>query len=397
VMDRIVRMALQTVEGRGAYIEQIVAESSRQPDTVIVRASAGIDTPPIDTVHRLEDSHTSRVALSGTPVLIPGATELRSSEEHQQASGAVIVVPLGTTEARVGALFVLSPSRGRFRADDVEQAATFGHLASLALEKVRILDAAHEGRRKLERVLKSRSRLMRGFSHDVKNPVGAADGYAALLSDGVYGALSSKQLESVTRIRRSIHGALTLIDDLHELASAETGNLALTVEPVDINELLATMVEEYQAAAGSAGLALIMTTDGQLAPVPTSRVRVQQIVSNLLSNAIKYTPRGAVTVRALPQSPGWAQAPGNWVVVSVSDTGPGIPPDQQEYIFEEFSRIGPRDKSGAGLGLAISRLLAQALGGQISVDSVVGNGSTFNFALRWTSSPLQSRTHKLAS
>jgi signal transduction histidine kinase len=141
------------------------------------------------------------------------------------------------------------------------------------------------------------------------------------------------------------------------------------------------MTEEYLAAAGASGLALVTATHPDLPVIATSRVRVRQIVSNLLSNAIKYTPHGSVTVRTAHQCNGPQGAPGEWLLVEVADTGPGIPAEKQEYIFEEFSRIGPRDKSGAGLGLAISRLLAQALGGQITVESTGGSGSTFRLWL----------------
>jgi signal transduction histidine kinase len=259
-------------------------------------------------------------------------------------------------------------------------AAIFGHLASLAIEKVRILEEARAGRDRLERVLTSRSRLIRGFSHDVKNPIGAADGYAALLSHGIYGELSASQLESVQRIRRSIQAALTLIHDLHELAAAETGHLSLTTETVDICALVAGLVEDYQAAANAAGLSLRASIDDDAIRLTTSPIRVRQIVSNLISNAIKYSEKGSVTVRATRvMEPD--EANGAWARIDVADEGPGIPPEKQEFIFEEFGRIAPREKSGAGLGLAISRLLAKALGGQLTVQSAPGAGSTFSLSL----------------
>src|SRR5919201_772818 len=108
-----------------------------------------------------------------------------------------IVVPLAHAAGSIGALFIVGASGQRFDADDVERARTLGHLTALAYEKVRLLEEAREGHRELERVMKSRSRLMRGFSHDVKNPLGAADGYAALLSDGILGVLTTDQRKSV--------------------------------------------------------------------------------------------------------------------------------------------------------------------------------------------------------
>jgi signal transduction histidine kinase len=309
----------------------------------------------------------------------------RRVADPSAASSTCLTVPLGDAESTVGVLMVEAAPDRPFTADDARYASTFGHLASLAIQKIRVLQDASEGRQRLERVLKSRSRLIRGFSHDVKNPIGAADGYAALLHDGIYGDLTATQLESVNRIRRSIHGALSLIGDLHELASAETGHLTLTIEPVNLAEMIHGMIDDYRGSASAAGLDLREEIDSTVTIVAPNGTRVQQILSNLLSNAIKYTPRGSVVVRLARGQRGPFDQEGDWLRLDVADTGPGIPVEKREFIFEEFSRIAPRNEAGAGLGLAISRLLAQALGGHISLESVVGAGSTFTLWLPGTS------------
>lgn len=381
VTQVIADAALEAVEGRGAFVEEIVAGS---PDSVslVVRAVAGAGVPLLESTQPFAGSQTEVVTKSGSPMLIdePSSWSLSAANLHS-AERTVIVVPLGSLGSPVGALFVLSPAEGRFRADDLERASIFGHLAALAYEKVRLLEEALEGRRKLEQVIRSRSRLIRGFSHDVKNPIGAADGYAELLRAGIYGEVSPAQESSINRIRSNIKTALSLIDDLHELARAETGHLALSFERVDIGDVVRGLGEEFQAAAHAKGLSLSVAAEPDLPVVETSIGRVRQIASNLLSNAIKYTGGGSVILRA--SRPTDCSSLGNeeCVVVEVVDTGPGIPADRQEFIFQEFSRIGDNDKPGAGLGLAISRLLAHALGGQISVQSEPGRGSTFTLWL----------------
>ncbi|MGH7615751.1 MAG: ATP-binding protein [Gemmatimonadaceae bacterium] len=384
VTERIAHAAPATVEGRGAFVEWI----SRRPDepvTVIVRAVAGKGAPPLESSCDYAGSYTEQVSLNPKPALVPnlgrpGSGPLSTLTDGQ---GPAIVVPLGAQGRSLGALFVLG-ARDHFRAEDVARAAIFSHLAALAYEKVRLLDEAIDRRERLERVIKSRSRLMRGFSHDVKNPIGAADGYAQLLSDGVYGELNARQQESIVRLRRCIHGALGLIDDLHELARAETGHLALSAETVDLADLVLGLSEEYEARAQSRRLSLTVDVPPDLPLVRTSRTRVRQILANLLSNAIKYTDDGCVTVNAGRAGAGPYGAAGDWVRIDVSDTGRGIPTDKLEFIFEEFGRIGDSDQTGAGLGLAISRLLAQALGGQILVKSQPGRGSTFTLWLPLT-------------
>jgi signal transduction histidine kinase len=345
---------------------------------------AGADVPPLATTCAFAGSFTEQVTTSGQSLLI---TDLHQPERAgavgavREAGGSAIVVPLGGGETPIGALFLLRAAGGHFDADDVARSGIFGHLATLAFEKGRLLEDAYERRRVLEHVMQSRSRLMRGFSHDVKNPIGAADGFADLLSIGVYGELSAEQQASVARMRGCLHGALALIDELHELARAETGILTLSSEPVNLAELVRTICEEYHAAARAAGLSLSVEVALDLPVIDTDRERVRQIVANLLSNAIKYTESGSVLVRASHRPTGSSDEAGDWALVEVVDTGPGIPAHKQDVIFEEFSRLGTGEHRGAGLGLAISKLLAQALGGHIAVQSAPGQGSTFTLWL----------------
>ena len=382
VTHRIAESALATVAGRGAFVELIEARPGEWPDAV-VRAVAGSGVPPLQAVCPFAGSYAERATTSGAPMLIEDLScpeQLGAIRTLPNASGSAIVVPLGSDSTPMGALFVLSDTAGHFHPDDVARAGIFGHLAALTYEKVRLLEDAHDRRRALERVIESRSRLMRGFSHDVKNPIGAADGFAELMSIGAYGELTAGQQASIDRMRRNIHSALALIDDLHELARGETGNLALVHEAVDIAALARALSEEYHAAAHGRGLSLSVETERHSLVVETDRGRVRQIASNLLSNAIKYTVHGSVTVRVQHQAGPLGDARG-WAVLEVTDSGAGIPSDKHDYIFEEFSRLSVGDTTGAGLGLAISKMLARELGGRISIASEVGRGSTFTLWL----------------
>jgi signal transduction histidine kinase len=381
VTQRIAHAALEALGGRGAFVERI--ESNVPDSSVTVTAVAGSGGPPVGTTCGLTGSYAEQVLAAGTPLLIPPPAEGRHHGvlgTLEDPRGPAIAIPLGTVEAPVGALFVLSAT-GHFRAEDAERAAVFGHLAALAYAKVKLLEEAIEGRQRLQQVITSRSRLMRGFSHDVKNPIGAADGCAELLSEGIYGPLTPGQRESIVRMRRCMRGALALIDDLHELARAETGHLEIASEPVDLPDLVRHLGEEYQATAEASGLRLTVNTATDVPLVRTSRTRVRQIASNLLSNAIKYTGAGTVTMTVMRRAPAASADGVGWVLIEVADTGRGIEPDKLDYIFQEFGRVAGNETPGAGLGLAISRLLAQALGGRITVTSEVGRGSTFTLWL----------------
>jgi signal transduction histidine kinase len=384
VTQRIASSALTVTQARGVFVEQIEPDAEGRPDAVVVRATAGESVPELGSTRPFDGSCTELALRTGELVPLPDlALDDRSCAAASRIDGdcAAVVVPLGDAGAPLGALFVLGSGPTPFLPGDLARTRTFGHLATLAFEKVRLLDEARDARRKLEWVMSSRSRLMRGFSHDVKNPLGAADGHAALLLDGILGDLSAKQEQSVRRIRQSIHHALGLIDDLHELARAETGHLAIAPEPVELTRLVQACGEEYGATVDANGLSMSLDLTLDPLEVTTDPVRVRQIVSNLLSNAIKYTPTGQVTLRVRQQRVGPSAEPGAWAAIDVIDTGVGIPADKRSLIFQEFTRLDGTDKPGAGLGLAISQRLAQALGGQITVRSDLGRGSTFTLWL----------------
>lgn len=382
VTQQIARSALDATQAQGVYVEH-VSHTQDGSFAVVVRGKAGTGVPTLGTTRAYAGSYTEQAIGIGKPVLVSdlgGADPSDPDSAPIDAADSTIVLPLGQPGAPIGALFIVGASQGRVHSDAV-WAHTFSHLAALAYEKVRLLDEAREGRLELERLMKSRQRLMRGFSHDVKNPLGAADGYAELLSAGIYGDLTAKQTESMQRIRRSIHRALDLIDDLHELARAETGNVALRRQLVDLGDLARTSGDEYRGAANASGLSLTVDVAENLSTVETDGARVRQIVGNLLSNAIKYTKAGSVVLRVREYPAETVGGARGWVHFDVIDTGLGIPADKRDIIFEEFSRLGANDRGGAGLGLAISKRLAEALGGQITVESEVGCGSTFTLRL----------------
>lgn len=380
VTQQIANSALHATQALGVYAKHV----KHAPDgslEVVVLGEAGSGVPELGTARPYSGSYTERAINLGRPALVSDLADPAAPDSAPiNAAESTIVLPIGQPEAPKGALFIVGAAQGRFHSDSM-WAHTFSHLAALAYEKVRLLDEARDARLKLERLMSSRQRLMRGFSHDVKNPLGAADGYADLLSAGIYGPLTVEQREKIQRIRRSIHSALDLIGDLQELARAETGNVALRRQAVDLGDLARATGDEYRGAANASGLSLTVDVADDVLAVETDGARVRQIVSNLVSNAIKYTKAGSVVLRVREYPAETLEGARSWVHFDVIDTGLGIPADKRDIIFEEFSRLGATDRAGAGLGLAISKRLAEALGGQITVESKVGCGSTFTLRL----------------
>lgn len=261
--------------------------------------------------------------------------------------------------------------------------AMAARLQEVEQERAALLENSERRRQEVERLMDSRARLIRGFTHDLKNPLGAADGHLALLEQHLFGDLTAEQQESVKRVRASIGAALALIEDLVELARAETGQLDIRKQPVDVAAVVEEVAGEYAAQARSVGLELVARLPEEAPVVWSDPRRIQQILGNLLSNAVKYAPAGGrVELRVDVTGDEAAPRPGRrWVVLSVSDTGPGIAADQLQRIFEEFVRLEPGRARGVGLGLPISRRVAQALGGDLTVDSVEGEGTSLRLWL----------------
>ena len=232
------------------------------------------------------------------------------------------------------------------------------------------------------RETEARQRLLRGITHDVKNPLGAARGYAELLGMGIKGPLSGEQTKLVQGVERSIDGALAIISDLLDLARADSGGIHIQRMNVDLNDLMQQAVEDHRAAAVTAGHQIVARSTVERLYCYTDPSRVRQVLDNLISNAIKYTGKpGAITVLTEPNAPD-APFPQRSVAIRVKDNGPGIPPDQRESIFDEFTRL---DDGGAmkghGLGLAIARRMARLLGGELGLVNDSSPGTTFTLWL----------------
>lgn len=248
----------------------------------------------------------------------------------------------------------------------------------------RLAEVSRRRRIEVETAMEDRARLIRGITHDLKNPLAAADGNAQLLQMGVIGVLTEGQVTAVRRIRRGVGGALGIVSDMLELSRAESGKLEVVVEPTDVAPILGDATDDYDLRADAAGITLELDVPDALPRALTDGARVRQIIGNLLSNAVKHTPDGG----RIRVSAGVSEAPATLLdrrclAVRVEDTGSGIPPDEQRRIFEEFYRgsISAGGPAGLGLGLAISRRIARLLGGEITVDSEAGRGSVFTLWL----------------
>jgi PAS domain S-box-containing protein len=227
-----------------------------------------------------------------------------------------------------------------------------------------------------EAASRAKSQFLAVISHELRTPLTAVIGYSDLLETGVLGELQEPQKQPLSRIRHSAWHLVELIDEILSFSRAEAGKEQVRLQETDAADVVGSVVSLLEPEATRRGVRL----NGHV-PVParviTDSGKLRQIVMNLVGNAVKFTDQGEVSVLI-------ETSDGGSITIRVRDTGPGIPPDQLEHIFEPFTQCDQehtREKGGAGLGLAVSRRLARLLGGDVHVESVPGLGSTFSLTL----------------
>jgi signal transduction histidine kinase len=218
---------------------------------------------------------------------------------------------------------------------------------------------------------------MVNVTHELRTPLHGILGLSDLLREGIYGPVTERQKESLAGIDLSAKNLLELIDSLLLLARAEAAQIELAVAPVAIGEVVDRVAATGRWMRGRKELTIEVAVGGDLPVVDTDRGKLVQILVNLLANAIKFTPEGGRVAIA-------ARRAGEGVEVLVSDTGIGIPERELGRIFEAFHQVdgsSSRAYGGVGIGLSLVRTLACMLGGEITVESVEGKGSTFTVRL----------------
>jgi signal transduction histidine kinase/CheY-like chemotaxis protein len=221
-----------------------------------------------------------------------------------------------------------------------------------------------------------KSRFVSNLSHEFRTPLNSILALSRLLIDGIDGPLNSEQLRQVDYIRRAAQGLLEMVNDLLDLAKVEAGKLDVRPAVFQVGDLFASLRGSLKPLQVNPGVELVFELPLQLPPLYNDESKVAQILRNLISNALKFTEAGHVRVSARHEPRH------DRIVFTVQDTGIGIAPDATARIFEDFTQIdGALQRGGTGLGLPLSRRLALLMGGDVSVQSALGVGSTFELLL----------------
>ena len=224
---------------------------------------------------------------------------------------------------------------------------------------------------------RAKTGFLAAMSHELRTPLNAIAGYAQLMEEGIAGPVTEMQQEYLSRIRGSQLHLLGIVNDLLNYGRIEAGEVVYDLSPLSLHEVGARVLAMVAPQADRKQLLLEQGGDVPVVSALADQLKTEQIVLNLVSNAVKFTPEGGVVTVTCALRDGMA-------TIEVRDTGPGIPEDMQEMIFDPFVQLGrslTNTQEGAGLGLAISRDLARAMHGDVTVESRPGSGATFTLRL----------------
>jgi signal transduction histidine kinase len=289
---------------------------------------------------------------------------------------ALLFVPLLGAERIVGALVVRRRRPGEFSKQTIDLLQTFAAQSVLAIQNARLFQEIGDKSRQLEVASQHKSQFLANMSHELRTPLNAILGYTELILDDIYGETPSKMRGVLERVQRNGKHLLGLINDVLDLSKIEAGQLTLSLADYSLKDVVHSVFAAVESLADEKKLALRIEVPNNLPTGRGDERRLTQVLLNLVGNAIKFTDQGEVAIKA--------SAVNGAYTLSVCDTGPGIAPDDQAKIFEEFQQAdssATKKKGGTGLGLSIARRIIELHGGKIWVESEIGKGATFSINL----------------
>jgi signal transduction histidine kinase len=299
-------------------------------------------------------------------------------DERPSLQEAWVAFPLvASTGKPLGAVALGFGESRLFDAQARAYIASIGDQATQALERVQLLEAEHTAREAAEEANRAKTQFLATMSHELRTPLNAIAGYAELLSLGLRGPTTPEQQEDLGRIMRSQRHLLSVINDILNFARLEAGHVEYRVSNVPVTDLLGDLESLIRPQLAAKQLEFVCMPVVGTIVARADAEKVRQVLLNLLANAVKFTlPGGHVRVEC--------EHDDAHVYIHVVDSGIGIPADRRSAIFEPFVQLHrtlAQPAEGTGLGLAISRDLARGMGGELTVESEPGHGSTFTLAL----------------
>jgi len=296
---------------------------------------------------------------------------------HITGFRSIIFAPMIFEGRGIGAIWVARRAAGPFSEKQITLLKTFAEQAVIAIQNARLFREIQEKSAQLEVANQHKSEFLANMSHELRTPLNAIIGFSEVLSERMFGEINEKQADYLKDIHESGKHLLSLINDILDLSKIEAGRMDLELSNFDLPSALSNAMTLVRERAQRHAIQLSLDVDPRLGSFEADERKFKQIVLNLLSNAVKFTPDGGkVEVSAKLDS--------DRVAIAVKDTGIGIAPEDHAAVFEEFKQVGrdyTRKAEGTGLGLALTRRFVELHGGQVRLESALGQGSTFTITL----------------
>jgi signal transduction histidine kinase len=372
----VIHQGLDVLEASGGLVALVAGDelnildwrtSSNGTESAPTTLSVGKDGPVAEAMR-----FRAPVWLESRECLVELFPQIQSRIPAASTATAILALPLLHGLDLVGALVLGFDAPSAFGATHQSFGVLLAQSTAAALARAGVFERERDARRHAETMSRAREEVLGVVAHDLRNPLGVIGGTIDLLQE--YELEPHQRDKLLAAAARGVQQMKRLVNDLLDVTRLENGRLALAIEALPAEGLLADATDNIQQAAEERGILMTVLSPACDAHVAGDRGRLAQVFSNLLSNAVKFTPpQGRVTLRA------WAD--GRHVVFEVADTGPGVSAENQAHLFDRFWQARASDLRGIGLGLAISKAIVEAHGGRMWVESEVGVGSRFHFSI----------------
>ena len=382
-LKSVLGLLLQKIDAILPYAASAVRLLDPTTGAPSYRALRNIDEEGLAKAHLQSGSGLAELVLeSNRPLLIPTIeTEIRSELGKFLVSRGFVSylgLPLAAKGETLGVLSVLTKEEHTFSEEEIEFLKTLAGLAAMAIYNSRLYEETERLAIELKQARELEADFAAMIAHDLRSPLTSVLSTAAMLEDGLLGPVSEEQQKWLVKIQTMCRSLVDLVNDFLDLSKLDAGHVNLQKEIVDLNQLIRSNVETYLPLASHKSIALVEQVEPDLSPVEADPRRLDQVLLNLISNAIKFTPEGGEI------EVGASQDEGTQVKLWVKDTGAGIPPAELASLFKKYGQTtsGKTSKDkGTGLGLVICKMIVEAHGGRIWVESEPGKGSKFTVAL----------------
>ncbi len=371
LLHNVVQIARQ--ETRSDWVALLLWDERRR--VLLVRASIGFPEY-LSCEEAMEEGReiAASVMRSGEQLVLQDRSGSFAAFMEKIGVHSLIVSPLLVKNEAIGVLVLAKVAQGDFFAPgDVELLSVLSGQAAIAIENARLFEEIQHAYQELQKLDHMKSEFINIAAHELRTPLAILLGYATLLQEEAEG----KAKEQLGIIVRNAMRLRALVDSMLNLRYLETGKSQLKLEQIILRQAIDEAVGDLSPLAESKGQSIEVRLPESFPPIVADRQKLALILTNLLSNAVKFTPEGGrITIEVKSNE--------REVLVSVSDTGIGIPPEEHERIFERFYQVGDsltRKHGGIGLGLSIAKGMVELCGGRIWVESEVGRGSTFTFTI----------------